>query len=43
MWSTEFAGFDTLPANLTGEIVSGIRERKGLKKELPQASDYLSM
>jgi elongation factor 2 len=43
MWSTEFAGFDTLPANLTGEIVSGIRERKGLKKELPQASDFLSI
>lgn len=43
MWSTEFSGFDTLPTNLTAEIVSGIRERKGLKKELPQASDYLSM
>jgi elongation factor 2 len=43
MWSTEFAGFDTLPTNLTSEIVCGIRERKGLKKELPQASDYLSM
>ncbi|WMW25721.1 elongation factor EF-2 [Methanolobus sediminis] len=43
MWSTEFAGFDTLPASLTAEIVCGIRERKGLKKELPQASDYLSM
>jgi elongation factor 2 len=43
MWSTEFAGFDTLPANMTAEIVCGIRERKGLKKELPQASDYLSM
>ncbi|WP_292466710.1 elongation factor EF-2 [Methanolobus sp.] len=43
MWSTEFAGFDTLPTNLTAEIVCGIRERKGLKKELPQASDYLSM
>jgi elongation factor 2 len=43
MWSTEFAGFDTLPTNLTAEIVCGIRERKGLKKELPQASDFLSM
>ncbi|WP_319506816.1 elongation factor EF-2 [uncultured Methanolobus sp.] len=43
MWSTEFAGFDTLPTNMTNEVVSGIRERKGLKKELPQASDYLSM
>ncbi len=43
MWSTEFAGFDTLPASLTDEIVSSIRERKGLKKELPQASDFLSV
>jgi elongation factor 2 len=42
MWSTEFAGFDTLPASLTSEIVSGIRERKGLKTELPPASDNLS-
>ncbi|WP_407355755.1 elongation factor EF-2 [Methanolobus sp. WCC5] len=43
MWSTEFAGFDTLPTNMTTEIVCSIRERKGLKKELPQASDFLSM
>ena len=43
MWSTEFAGFDTLPANMTNEVVSGIRERKGLKKDLPQASDFMSM
>ncbi|WP_094228110.1 elongation factor EF-2 [Methanolobus psychrotolerans] len=43
MWSTEFAGFDTLPTNMTSEVVCSIRERKGLKKELPQASDFLSM
>ncbi|MDG6244483.1 MAG: elongation factor EF-2 [Methanolobus sp.] len=43
MWSTEFAGFDTLPTNMTNEVVSSIRERKGLKKDLPQASDFLSM
>ncbi|WP_406658017.1 elongation factor EF-2 [Methanolobus sp. ZRKC2] len=42
MWSTEFAGFDTLPTNLSSEIVCSIRERKGLKKDLPQASDFLS-
>ncbi len=42
MWSTEFAGFETLPTNLTAEIIGSIRLRKGLKKELPQASDYLS-
>jgi elongation factor 2 len=43
MWSTEFAGFETLPTNMIGEIVKGIRERKGLKAELPQASDFMSM
>ncbi len=43
MWSTEFAGFETLPTNMTNEIVSTIRERKGLKKELPKATDFLSM
>jgi elongation factor 2 len=42
MWSTEFTGFETLPTNLTTEIIGAIRQRKGLKKELPQASDYLS-
>ncbi|MBN2109827.1 MAG: elongation factor EF-2 [Methanosarcinaceae archaeon] len=42
MWSTEFAGFDTLPTNLSSEIICSIRDRKGLKKELPQASDFLS-
>jgi elongation factor 2 len=42
MWSTEFTGFETLPTNLTVEIIGSIRQRKGLKKELPQASDYLS-
>jgi elongation factor 2 len=42
MWSTEFTGFETLPTNLTAEIIGSIRQRKGLKKELPQASDYLS-
>jgi len=43
MWSTEFAGFETLPTNLLGEVVGAIRQRKGLKKDIPQASDYLSM
>jgi elongation factor 2 len=43
MWSTEFAGFEPLPANLLNEIVGSIRQRKGLKKEIPQASDFLSM
>jgi elongation factor 2 len=43
MWSTEFAGFETLPTNLLSEVVGAIRQRKGLKKEIPQAADYLSM
>ncbi|AKB85692.1 Translation elongation factor 2 [Methanococcoides methylutens MM1] len=43
MWSTEFAGFEPLPTNMISEVVSGIRERKGLKKDLPQAQDFMSM
>ncbi|MDF1534373.1 MAG: elongation factor EF-2, partial [Methanosarcinaceae archaeon] len=43
MWSTEFAGFEPLPKNLVTEVVSKIRERKGLKAQLPQPSDFLSM
>lgn len=43
MWSTEFNGFETVPNNLAPEIVAKIRERKGLKKELPRASDFLEM
>jgi len=42
MWSTEFVGFETLPTSLSNEIIGSIRQRKGLKKELPQAADYLS-
>jgi elongation factor 2 len=43
MWSTEFAGFDIVPASLAGEVVAKIRERKGLKKELPRVSDFIDM
>ena len=43
MWSTEFGGFDLVPTNLMNEIVGQIRERKGLKKELPKPSDFLGM
>ncbi len=43
MWSTEFAGFETLPTNMVNEIVTGIRQRKGLKAEMPKASDFMSM
>jgi len=41
MWSTEFAGFETLPASLLKEIVVQIRQRKGLKSEVPKASDFV--
>ena len=43
MWSTEFGGFDIVPSSIQIEVVGQIRERKGLKKELPKVSDYLSM
>jgi len=42
MWSTEFAGFEPLPASLLKEVVSQIRQRKGLKAELPKSNDFVS-
>jgi len=42
MWSTEFMGFEPIPNNMLTEIVTAIRLRKGLKLELPKASDFLS-
>ncbi|RLG24559.1 elongation factor EF-2 [Methanosarcinales archaeon] len=42
MWSTEFAGFETIPANMLKDVVKGIRQRKGLKPEPPKASDFMS-
>jgi len=41
LWSTESAGFEKLPPDLQGQIVPQIRERKGLKKELPRAAELL--
>ncbi|MBO4302533.1 elongation factor EF-2 [Methanosarcinaceae archaeon] len=43
MWNLEFSGFDLVPGSMVGEVVAQIRERKGLKKELPKAADYLDM
>ncbi len=43
MWSTEFGGFDILPSSIQTEVVGQIRERKGLKKELPKVTDFLSI
>ncbi len=42
MWSTEFLGFEPIPANMLNEIVMGIRQRKGLKLEMPKPSDFIS-
>jgi elongation factor 2 len=33
LWNTENLGFEPLPRNLQNQIVSQIRERKGLKPE----------
>ncbi len=41
LWSTENAGFDKLPMELQHKIISQVRERKGLKKELPKAEEFM--
>ncbi|ABK14609.1 MULTISPECIES: elongation factor EF-2 [Methanothrix] len=41
LWSTEFAGFEPIPANMMLDTVRQIRTRKGLKPEMPTPSDYL--
>ncbi|VVB51881.1 Elongation factor 2 [uncultured archaeon] len=41
LWSTENAGFDKLPPELANNIIMKIRERKGLKKELPKPQDFM--
>ncbi len=42
MWSTEFAGFEFVPAGMVKEVVTSIRKRKGLKEQIPTPSDYLA-
>jgi elongation factor 2 len=42
LWSTEFAGFKPIPQNLFGEKVMDVRKRKGMKLEMPKASDFVS-
>ncbi|MDX1747751.1 MAG: elongation factor EF-2, partial [Halobacteriales archaeon] len=39
-WNTENAGFEVLAENLQRETIMGIRERKGMKQELPPSVDY---
>jgi elongation factor 2 len=41
LWNTEFLGFVPLPASIQNEIVIKIRQRKGLKAEIPRPSDFL--
>lgn len=40
-WNTENAGFRVLVDNLQREKIMEIRERKGMKLELPQSIDYI--
>lgn len=39
-WNTENAGFRVLADNLQPDIINEIRERKGMKLELPERVDY---
>jgi elongation factor 2 len=39
-WNTENAGFRVMADNLQRETIMAIRERKGMKLELPQSVDY---
>jgi elongation factor 2 len=41
LWSTENAGFAKLPSELVIKVTNQVRERKGLKKELAKAEDYM--
>jgi elongation factor 2 len=39
-WNTENAGFRVMADNLQRETIMEIRERKGMKQELPESIDY---
>ena len=39
-WNTENAGFEMLPPSLFEKTVAEIRERKGLKPEVPTEVNY---
>ncbi|MDD1720622.1 MAG: elongation factor EF-2 [Euryarchaeota archaeon] len=41
IWSTEFMGFEVLAQSLQPDIVKQIRQRKGLKAELPKPQDFI--
>jgi elongation factor 2 len=39
-WNTENAGFRVMADNLQRDIITEIRERKGMKTELPGSIDH---
>jgi len=39
-WNTENAGFRVMADNLQPDIIDEIRQRKGMKLELPEQVDY---
>ena len=41
VWNTENAGYVHLPPNLFGDVTAEIRERKGLKPEIPGEAQYM--
>ena len=41
VWNTENAGYFHLPPNLFGDVTGEIRERKGLKPEIPGEAHYM--
>jgi elongation factor 2 len=42
LWSTEFAGFESIPQSLFHEKLMQVRKRKGMKLEVPKATDFVS-
>ncbi len=41
-WSTEYFGYEPLPRDLQQNVIKRIRERKGLKPEIPTPEELLS-
>lgn len=42
LWSQEYAGYEVLPKSLQQEIIQQIRQRKGMKKEIPDPAELIS-
>ncbi len=41
IWSVEFAGFEQVPQSLFEQFVMEVRQRKGLKLEIPKPEDFI--